>query len=71
MVTLEVGDLVQYWLGLPTVKATVIGFGRDDQIILRQVYTGFNHNTGKVEEIKEICYRDRQFIEALNTGPAC
>jgi hypothetical protein len=62
----KIGDGVQMWLGLETVRAQVIGFSQNDQVIMRQQYTGVNHLTGQIEMIEEVYYRDRQFIESLN-----
>ena len=64
----KVGQRVQLWLGITTVKVVVIGFGMDDQVILAQAYEGVNHQTGRIEIIEEVYYRDRNFVDSLNRG---
>jgi hypothetical protein len=64
----KIGDQVQYWIGITTVYAEVLGFSPAGQVILLQAYEGINHQTGRIEWVEEVYYRDRKFIENLNRG---
>ena len=65
-IVVKIGQRVQYWIGLTTVRAQVIGFSQGGQVIMRQQYKGVNHKTGRIEMIEEVYYRDETFIDSLN-----
>ena len=57
-----IGQMVSYLLGIPSLKALVIGEVRD-QYVLHQEYDTINDNGEKVHVTKEF-YRDKWFIES-------
>lgn len=58
------GDLVQFQLGLESVKAEVLGISQGNQYVLRLVFDVLGKH-GNLYEERRIYYRDRQFIDTL------
>jgi hypothetical protein len=62
---IEAGTFVVYQIGMPSVKAEVLGMVRDgEQYMLRVEYRQLNERDEMVTVRKEF-QRDRKFIEGL------
>jgi hypothetical protein len=57
-----IGKFVPYIIGVPSVRALVIGLVGDNYV-LRQEYDVINEE-GKWEHVKKDYYRNRRFIES-------
>lgn len=63
MAQIKVGTAVPFIIGVPSVRAVVIGVSEFNQYILQHDYTILNER-GEVEDVRKIYYRDCWFIEA-------
>ena len=62
---IEAGTFVSYQIGMPSVKAEILGMVRDgEQYMLRVEYRQLNERDEMVTVRKEF-QRDRKFIEGL------
>jgi len=60
------GSMVPFQIGLPSVKAEVLGPVRDgEQYLLMIRYEEANYNTGQYEWVRRLFQRDAKFIESL------
>jgi hypothetical protein len=60
------GALVPFQIGLPSVKALVLGTVRDgEQYLLMIRYEEANPQTGQYEQVRRLFQRDVKFINSL------
>ena len=61
------GSMVMYQIGLPSVKAEVLGTVRNgEQYLLMIRYEEANHQTGQYEMVRRLFQRDVKFINSLS-----
>ena len=65
MAEIKPGTMLPFWLGMPSVKAGVLGISQDGQYVLVQEYDTVNMQTGERVHVERTYYRDRYFIEGM------
>jgi hypothetical protein len=65
-----VGLFVSYMLGVPSLKAKVLGVVSGNQYLLRQEYDTFNERGEWVHVIKQF-QRDKWFIDSYHEDQWC
>lgn len=66
------GSMVPFQIGLPSVKAELLGTVRDgEQYLLMIRYEEANHATGQYQWVRRLFQRDVKFINSLCAEYGC